>query len=113
MTLGAGGSGGIEGPSIPVGQYVGTGVAKILEVRDIMWLRVLEMCGISAAITTLLHAPLTGAVFARSLCLDVSLSIGAHLLVYFFVNCFCTIQSFVRCGVFIYHQPACDSLHAV
>ncbi len=67
MTLGAGGSGGIEGPSIPVGQHVGTGVAKILEVRDIMWLRVLEMCGISAAITTLLHAPLTGAVFALEL----------------------------------------------
>ncbi len=67
MTLGAGGSGGIEGPSIPVGQHVGAGVAKLLEVRDIMWLRVLEMCGISAAITTLLHAPLTGAVFALEL----------------------------------------------
>jgi CIC family chloride channel protein len=67
MTLGAGGSGGIEGPAIPVGQHVGSGVAKLYQVKDIVWLRILEMCGISAAITTLLHAPLTGAIFSLEL----------------------------------------------
>ncbi len=67
MTLGVGGSGGIEGPAIPVGQHIGAGIAKVFKVKDVLWLRVLEMCGISAAITTLLHAPLTGAVFALEL----------------------------------------------
>ena len=36
-------------------------------MKDIVWLRILEMCGISAAITTLLHAPLTGAIFSLEL----------------------------------------------
>lgn len=67
MTLGAGGSGGIEGPAIPVGQHVGSGFAKLFRVKDLLWLRILEMCGISSAITTLLHAPLTGAIFSLEL----------------------------------------------
>lgn len=67
MTLGVGGSGGIEGPAIPVGQHIGSGFAKLYKVKDILWLRILEMCGISAAITTLLHAPLTGAIFSLEL----------------------------------------------
>lgn len=67
MTLGVGGSGGIAGPAIPVGLYIGAGFAKLFGVRNLLWLRILEMCGISAAITTLLHAPLTGAVFALEL----------------------------------------------
>lgn len=67
MTLGAGGSGGLEGPAIPIGESLGSGVAKLFHVRDIVWLRILQMCGISAAVTTLLHAPLTGAIFALEL----------------------------------------------
>ncbi len=67
MTLGAGGSGGLEGPAIPVGGDIGSFVAKLYSAKDIVWLRILQMCGISAAITTLLHAPLTGAIFALEL----------------------------------------------
>ena len=67
MTLGAGGSGGLEGPAIPVGETIGSGIAKVFKVRDLVWLRILQMCGISAAVTTLLHAPLTGAIFALEL----------------------------------------------
>lgn len=67
MTLGAGGSGGLEGPAIPVGGHIGSFVAKLYSAKDVVWLRILQMCGISAAITTLLHAPLTGAIFALEL----------------------------------------------
>lgn len=67
MTLAFGGSGGVEGPAIPIGQRVGVFVAKLFSVNNLLFLRVLEMCGISAAITTLLHAPMTGSVFALEL----------------------------------------------
>ena len=67
MTLGAGGSGGLEGPAIPIGGHLGSGIAKLYSVKDLVWLRILQMCGVSAAITTLLHAPLTGAIFALEL----------------------------------------------
>ena len=33
MTLGVGGSGGIEGPAIPVGQHIGSGFAKLYKVK--------------------------------------------------------------------------------
>ena len=67
MTLGAGGSGGLEGPAIPIGGHIGSFIAKLYSAKDLVWLRILQMCGISAAITTLLHAPLTGAIFALEL----------------------------------------------
>ena len=67
MTLAFGGSGGVEGPAIPIGQRIGVFVAKLFSVNNLLFLRLLEMCGISAAITTLLHAPMTGSVFALEL----------------------------------------------
>ena len=67
MTLAFGGSGGVEGPAIPVGQRLGVFVAKLFAINNLLFLRVLEMCGISAAITTLLHAPMTGSIFALEL----------------------------------------------
>ena len=42
------------------------GLLKLL-VCDVIWLRTLEMCGVSAAITTLMHAPLFGAIFAMEM----------------------------------------------
>jgi len=67
LTIGAGGSGGLEGPAIPIGEAMATGVSKHLGIQNVSWLRVLQMCGISTAVTTLLHAPLTGCIFASEL----------------------------------------------
>ena len=67
LTIGAGGSGGLEGPGIPIGESIGRGFAKHLKVDSVERFRVFQMCGISAAIATLLHAPLTGCIFACEL----------------------------------------------
>mgnify|MGYP001421072196 CR=1 FL=1 len=67
MTIGVGGSGGLEGPAIPIGVSFATGVIQRLGINDFVWVRVIQMCGISSAVTTLLHAPLTGCIFASEL----------------------------------------------
>lgn len=67
LTIGAGGSGGLEGPGIPIGESFGRGFAKIFKINSVERFRVYQMCGIAAAISTLLHAPLTGCIFACEL----------------------------------------------
>lgn len=67
LTLGAGGSGGLEGPIIPLGESLGTAVSKIFQITNVTVLRILQMCGICAGVTALLHTPLTGAFFASEL----------------------------------------------
>ncbi|MEE2769880.1 MAG: chloride channel protein, partial [Pseudomonadota bacterium] len=67
LTIGAGGSGGLEGPAIPIGESFGRGFAKYFKVNSVERFRIFQMCGIAAAISTLLHAPLTGCIFACEL----------------------------------------------
>lgn len=64
LTIGLGGSGGLEGPAIPIGESFGRGFAKYFQLASIERFRIFQMCGIAAAISTLLHAPLTGCIFA-------------------------------------------------
>lgn len=64
LTVGMGGSGGIEGPVIPIGESLGAGWSRIFKIKNPHDLRVLQMAGIAAAIATLLNAPFTGALFA-------------------------------------------------
>ncbi len=64
LTVGTGGSGGIEGPVIPVGENLGSGVSKLLRIFEPNDLRVLQMAGISAALCSLLNTPFAAAVFA-------------------------------------------------
>ena len=64
LTLGAGGSGGLEGPVIPVGECIGSGICKKFGVTNQNTLRAIQVAGISAAVCTLLNAPFASALFA-------------------------------------------------
>jgi CIC family chloride channel protein len=64
LTIAPSGSGGLEGPVFHVGESVGAFVAKIAKVSSNYDLRMLQVCGIAAAIGTLFNAPLTAALFS-------------------------------------------------
>jgi len=64
LTLATGGSGGLEGPMLPIGEAIGAGWSKIFGVIRSNDLRAMQMSGIAAGITTLLNAPFAGAIFA-------------------------------------------------
>ena len=64
LTLGTGGSGGLEGPVIPVGESLGAFVAKRFGIQSADDLRAMQMAGIAAAVCTLLNAPFASAIFA-------------------------------------------------
>jgi CIC family chloride channel protein len=63
VTVGSGGSAGLEGPSLQIGGTAGSAVASKLKVsaRD---RRILVLCGAAAGISAVFKAPLTGAIFA-------------------------------------------------
>ncbi len=67
LTVGTGGSGGIEAPVVPLGECIGAGWARLLRVPLPDDLRILQMAGISAAVVTLLDAPFTVALFAAEI----------------------------------------------
>lgn len=67
LTVGCGGSGGIEAPVVPIGECIGAGWSKLLKIAKPDDLRIYQMAGISAAVTTLLDAPLTSALFAAEI----------------------------------------------
>lgn len=69
LTLGTGGSGGLEGPAIPIGEGVGSWFAKIAHITDNDTLRALQLAGISACICTLLQSPLTSVIFTAEMVL--------------------------------------------
>lgn len=64
LTLATGGSGGLEAPVVVVGEAIGAGSARIFRTRSEHELRTYQLAGIAAAVTTLLGAPFTGALFA-------------------------------------------------
>lgn len=64
FTLGTGGSGGLEGPVVLVGESMGAGVARVMASRSEHELRTYQLAGIAAAVSTLLNAPFASALFA-------------------------------------------------
>ncbi len=67
LTIGAGGSGGLEAPGVYLGETVGAGWSKIFKRPSADELRLYQLSGIAAAIGTLLAAPFTAAIFAAEL----------------------------------------------
>jgi CIC family chloride channel protein len=64
LTLAMGGSGGLEGPVVLIGESTGAGIARVLRARSEHELRTYQLSGIAAAVGTLLNAPFTAALFA-------------------------------------------------
>ena len=64
LTLGSGGSGGLEAPVVLMGESLSAGVSRILAVRSEYELRTYQLAAISAAVATLLGAPFTAGLFA-------------------------------------------------
>lgn len=64
ITLGTGGSGGLEGPVVLVGEATGAGVSRLMAARSEHELRTYQLAGIAAAVATLLNAPFASALFA-------------------------------------------------
>ncbi len=64
VTLASGGSGGLEGPVVLIGESAGAGVARVMAARSAHELRTYQVAGIAAAVSTLLNAPFAAALFA-------------------------------------------------
>ncbi len=64
VTLGAGGSGGLEAPSVLMGESISAGFARVMGIRSEYELRTYQLAAISASVSTLLGAPFTAALFA-------------------------------------------------
>jgi len=64
LTVGTGGSGGIEAPVVPIGECIGAGWSRVLNIMKADDVRIYQLAGISAAVATLLDAPFTAALFA-------------------------------------------------
>ena len=99
LTIGTGGSGGLEGPVIPIGESVGSGWSKKFKIFNPDDLRAMQMAGIAAAFTTLLNAPFMAAVFAaefvfsdRIIYRTLFYSLIAALFAYYLNNHFLHIQ---------------------
>ncbi len=95
LTVGTGGSGGVEGPAIPVGESIASGWSKLFKIASPDDLRLLQMSGISAAFVTLLNAPYMAAIFAsevifsdRFIYRPLFYSLVAAIIAYFLNNHF-------------------------
>lgn len=64
LTLGTGGSGGLEAPVVVLGESTAAGFSRVLRVRSEYELRTYQLAAIAAAVATLLGAPFTAALFA-------------------------------------------------
>ncbi len=67
LTVGSGGSGGIEAPVVPIGECIGAGWSRLLKITQSDDLRIYQLAGIGAAVSTLLDAPFTAALFAAEI----------------------------------------------
>lgn len=67
LTVGSGGSGGIEAPVVPIGECIGAGWSRLFKIDIGDDLRIYQMAGISAAVATLLDAPFMSALFAAEI----------------------------------------------
>jgi CIC family chloride channel protein len=67
LTLGGGGSGGLEAPTVLISESLASGFSRVLRVRSEYELRTYQLVGIAAAVATLLGAPFTAALFATEI----------------------------------------------
>jgi CIC family chloride channel protein len=67
LTLGTGGSGGLEAPVVLIAEALSSGFSRVLQVRSEFELRTYQLAGIAAAVATLLGAPFTAALFATEI----------------------------------------------
>ena len=67
LTIGAGGSGGLEAPGVYLGETLAAGWSKVFKRPSADELRLYQLAGIAAAIGTLLEAPFTAALFAAEI----------------------------------------------
>jgi CIC family chloride channel protein len=67
LTIGTGGSGGLEAPGVYVGEAVAAGWSKFFKRPSADELRLYQLSGIAAAMGTLLSAPFTAAIFAAEI----------------------------------------------
>lgn len=67
LTLGTGGSGGLEAPLVLISEGLSAGFSRVLRVRSEYELRTYQLAGIAAAVATLLGAPFTAALFATEI----------------------------------------------
>ncbi|MCA9490065.1 MAG: chloride channel protein, partial [Myxococcales bacterium] len=67
LTLGSGGSGGLEAPTVLTAEALSSGIARVMQVRSEHELRTYQLAGIAAAVSTLLGAPFTAALFATEI----------------------------------------------
>jgi len=67
LTIGTGGSGGLEAPGVYLGETIAAGWSKAFKRPSADELRLYQLAGVAAAIGTLLAAPLTAALFAAEL----------------------------------------------
>lgn len=67
LTVGSGGSGGLEAPVVMIAECLSAGFSRVLAVRSEHELRTYQLAGISAAVSALLGAPFTAALFATEI----------------------------------------------
>jgi CIC family chloride channel protein len=67
LTIGGGGSGGLEAPSVYLGEALAAGWSKVFKRPSADELRLYQLAGVAAAIGTLLQAPFAAALFAAEL----------------------------------------------
>lgn len=95
ITVGFGGSVGLEGPSATAGSSIGSSIAQILKLNKKQTILMVSCAG-AAAISSLFKAPITGVVFALEIfMLDLTMSSILPLLVATIVG---TITSYLFFG---------------
>lgn len=67
LTLGGGGSGGLEAPVVLIGESLGAGLGALTGLGGTPGYRLAQLCGVSAGVSTLLGAPFTAALFTLEL----------------------------------------------
>jgi len=99
LTVGTGCSGGIEAPVFPIGESIGAGFSKVFGTFSREDIRLFQIAGIAAAVSTLLEAPFTAALFAaeviyhgRVLYRTLTYSLLAAIIAYAFNNHFLDVQ---------------------
>lgn len=67
LTVGSGNSGGLEAPVVMIAESLSAGFSRVLAVRSEHELRTYQLAGIAAAVSALLGAPFTAALFATEI----------------------------------------------
>ncbi|MEM7589763.1 MAG: chloride channel protein [Myxococcota bacterium] len=100
LTVGTGGSGGLEAPVLPIGEQLASWVSKLFRNTSVDDLRSFQMAGIAAAVTTLLDAPFMAVLFTTEMLFADRMIY--RLLIYSF---FASIVAYALNNHFLAFQP--------